>query len=354
MISDNLTNKGVPRKGFCENSVRMDISQKADQGLFMGGMLSNAALSTNGGHTLTQVLAGWINTPNQTIYDKAIDSIYLQTHLGGSSLHHLIDGQHDIFGAFRVSAQALPNDSLWQEITGVATHLGKDLFSVSGLPMMSIEPGTYAQYSTWIKDNLGISKAWQGDFLQINGLELFSGMLAIAAVLVGYKSSDINRLSELCGASGLASILSANPIASCAAALALVLAWRCHREKDGAKEDLWRGLVVGAGTASASYIVGTSLAALGMGGSLVPALVAICISLIAGMYVRKFLLRFHKSDNKVTQPSPEWEFPANFEWMHPVRQAMRTMPYPVSAPVLKQLNARLNQADGACENPPTV
>ena len=116
------------------------MKQEHSSPLFTGGLLADPVLGSGSGHSLAQQLAGFINTPNTTVYDKAIDSVYLSTHTGGSQLHHLVDGQHDIFGAFEAAARALPDDSTWQEVMGTAYHLGKDLFAVSGLPVVSLRP----------------------------------------------------------------------------------------------------------------------------------------------------------------------------------------------------------------------
>ncbi len=79
------------------------MKQGIRETVFTGGMLGDAALGSGSGHALAQQLAAAINTPNSTVYDKAIDSVYLSTHTGGSQLHHLVDGQHDIFGAFEAA-----------------------------------------------------------------------------------------------------------------------------------------------------------------------------------------------------------------------------------------------------------
>lgn len=118
------------------------MKQGIRETVFTGGMLGDAALGSGSGHALAQQLAATINTPNSTVYDKAIDSVYLSTHTGGSQLHHLVDGQHDIFGAFEAAARALPGDSLWQEVMGAAQHLGKDLFSVSGSAGAALAEGS--------------------------------------------------------------------------------------------------------------------------------------------------------------------------------------------------------------------
>lgn len=232
-------------------------------------------------------LAEIINTPNTTVYDKAIDSVYLDTHVGGSQLHHLIDGQHDIFGAFEAASRALPDDTLWQELMGTAQHLGKDLFSVSGLPVVSLEPGSYQTASTWASEHLHLSKGWLGDLLQVNALELFSGVLSVVAVVLGCKKGDMRQLAELSAASGLAGMLSANPIALSAAAIALVMAWK-HRSNPA---DLGKSLAVGAGVSGVAMGVGGLLAVLGVGSGLLPALGGILLSAVLGLYARKFLVR---------------------------------------------------------------
>ena len=250
------------------------------------GLLADPVLGSASGHGLAQRLAELINTPNTTVYDKAIDSVYLSLHTGGSKLHHLVDGQHDIFGAFEAASKALPDDSLWQEIMGTAQHLGKDLFSVSGLPVVSLEPGQFHAMSTGLNEHLHIPKDWLGDMLQINSLELFGGVLSTAAVVVGCKQRDVKKLAELAASSGLAGALAANPISMCAAAIALAMAWKQQQEGSAG---LKQGLLVGAGTSGAAMATGTAVAALGSGALCTVGGVA--LSLVVGIYTHRFLSR---------------------------------------------------------------
>ena len=250
------------------------------------GLLADPALGSASGHALAQRLAEYINTPNTTAYDKAIDSVYLSLHTGGSKLHHLLDGQHDIFGAFAAAAKARTDDTLWQELMGTAQHLGKDLFSVSGLPVVSLEPGQFHAMSSWLNEHLHIPKEWLGDLLQINAPELFGGVLATAAVVVGCKQGDVKKLAELAASTGLAGALAANPISMCAAAIALAMAWK-HRNQPGAA--LKRGLLVGAGTSGAAIAAGTAAGALGSG--VLCSAGGIALSLVVGLYTHRFLSR---------------------------------------------------------------
>ena len=294
------------------------------QTLFTGGMLGDAALGGAAGHGVAQQLAEWINTANTTAYDKAIDSVYLSTHVGGSQLHHLLDGQHDIFGAFEASARALPNDTLWQELMGTAGHLGKDLFSVSGLPVVSLDPAGYASASSWLQEHLFIPKHWLGDLLQINGLELFAGVLSSAAVVMGCQQADVRQLAELASAGGLAGVLSANPIGLCAAVVALAMACKVQRAGDPA-------------------LAGAGLTALGLGGGLLPALGAVALSATLGMYVRRFLIRAVGGDASpaTSHERSHWRIPTPQELDRLARSLVESIPGSISPDISSAINARL-------------
>lgn len=232
---------------------------------------------------IEQWLASVINTANTTPYDKAIDSAYLNTHLGGSNLHHLIDGQHDIIGAFKAASDALPDDSLMSEIFGTASHLLKDLFSVSGLPVISLKPNIYNQSSTWISEHLGISKSWQGDLLQINGLELFGGTLSIVSSIFALKKDDKKLLSEICTSSFLVGIGSANPIALVASIVAFAY---CIKKKSN-KLDLLEGVCKGLGSTGTVLAVGTICAPITSG--ILSSMLLLIISIILANIVRNFI-----------------------------------------------------------------
>lgn len=314
-------------------------------GLFKGGMLADACLDAAPGHSVASQLAGWINTANTTPYDKAIDSVYLQTHLGGAQLHHLIDGQHDILGAFDAASRALPDDSAWQEVMGTAHHLGKDLFSVSGVPLFSVEPDTYHSASAWLHDTFAVPKSWLGDLLQVNGLELFAGVLAAAAVVVGYRQADMQRLAELSGASGLAGALAANPLGLCAGAVALVMAWKMRRDPAA----LGRAALVGAGTVGTVELVGAGLGALGLGGGLLPALGGLAVSVAVGLYARKFLAAAVYGNAPAAAPNhprEQWQLPEMTEVQLLVKRSLFKTEYPVSAAVRAMINQRLNPGAG--------
>jgi hypothetical protein len=250
-------------------------------------LLANALTASQTGAELDRMLAFVINTANTTVYDKAIDGAYLTTHVGGSHLHHLLDGQHDLVGAFEAARHAYPNDAFAQELLGTAHHLTKDAFSVMGLPLVSLEPDTYADASSWIQQHIGIPKSWHADLLQINATELLGGALASAAVVVGIKRKDVGMLAELAGGVGLGSVLAANPIAILAAATALVAALRL-RQEGMPPCVLARKAAAGAASVGSVMLAGKLLAGFAATGTL-PLVLSLTLSLGAGLLMRRML-----------------------------------------------------------------
>jgi hypothetical protein len=255
---------------------------------FRGVQSAHAAATSEIGQLVETFLANAINTPNTTIYDKAIDSVYLEHGTGGSRLHHLVDGQHDLFGAFAAAREACGNDNLTQEVLGTAAHLAKDLFSKMGLPVFSIDADDYRAGSSWVQENLGISKEWQADLMQINGMELFCGMLSATCLVFGVKQKDAALLVEMAASTGLSSVLAANPISMAAACIALVMAWQKRGNmRSGAAVER---AAIGAGGAGAAILTGTALGGFAALGS-VPMVISLVLTLVVGIAARQLIAK---------------------------------------------------------------
>ncbi len=270
-------------------------------------LLATALTASQTGSALDRVIAGLVNTANTNCYDRAVDGIYLSTHVGGSHLHHLLDGRHDLVGAILAARDACPQDTLGQAVWGAAHHLAKDSCSVMGLPVTSLDPGVYERSSGWIQQHLGIPLSWQADFMQINGTELLAGSLAAVAVVMGVRRRDAHSLMELAGGVGLGAMLAANPIAILAAAIALTAGLSRARGEDCLA--LAHRSAVGAAATGTAILTGNLLggfAAVGYG----PLALSLIISLAAGLLIRRVLLgnwRQHvaptQSDGKVPDHS---------------------------------------------------
>jgi len=229
-----------------------------------------------------------ITTVLATSGDKAIYFAYLSAHTGGSHLHHLLDRRHDLAGAFMAARVASSSDSLAHEVYGTAAHLSKDLFSKMGLPVFSIDASAYHSGSTWIEHTLGISRSWQADFLQINGSELFCGMLSAACVVLGVKKRDAALLVEMGASTGLSSVLAANPISMAAACIALVLAWKQRGSLRAGRAT--ERATIGAGGTGAAILTGTALGGFAALGA-VPLAMSFVLTVVVGITARQLLAK---------------------------------------------------------------
>ncbi len=183
-----------------------------------------SALASEPGYRLDQWLAATFNH-NFDEYDRAIDAVYNTTHIGGSHLHHLLDGQHSLLGALAAVKDVAGDDAFANELMQASEHLLRDTASVSGTNILySIEPETFDQVASLGADT-GISKSYLADAMTVNGSELLGGALGLAAAIVVARRGRPEELSRLGGAMLVSSFASANPallgIASVSTAYAL-------------------------------------------------------------------------------------------------------------------------------------
>ncbi len=146
-----------------------------------------------------------------TKFDKALDARYLQTNLGGS-IHRLLDGGHTIWGAWSNIARmcAETGCSRREQIDGYFKALLKDATTPKGLPFMTMEKQTYDSIAGRL-NKYGISRNWTYDALSYDALEVFTTGISAGAVVYFLKTEQPEELSEVLGAMGVVSILSANP-----------------------------------------------------------------------------------------------------------------------------------------------
>lgn len=251
--------------------------------------VGNTALATD----WAGQVAGWFAdkfNKNSNVYDKAIDAVYNQTHVGGSSLHHIVDGQHTFWGAFKAAHDALPDDKLSQEIGGAAEHLARDMCSKSGInPVLNMDIETYRTISSYFKDTFGVSKHWFSDMLTFNAPEAAGAGLATIPLVLGWNKLGVEKLSEMSSSLGIAASVSANPLLGI---VTLVSAGRAiskmGREKKPLRKSL-KGLI--QGVLLTGVAVGVSSA---VGGPVLPGLV---VGLAAGITAK---FGFNKAWQKVS------------------------------------------------------
>jgi len=176
-----------------------------------GLIATDAVIAGPAAHPMSSWLADTFNH-NFDQYDRAIDAVYNATHIGGSKLHHIVDGQHSILGAFEAVKGVSPDDSWATEVCQAGEHLLRDTMSRSGInPFFSLTPDQYSTIAN-AAEAVGVSRAYLADALTVNGPELFGGAIALAGSVIVAKKADPSALSTLGGAYLTSAIVSANPL----------------------------------------------------------------------------------------------------------------------------------------------
>ena len=153
-----------------------------------------------------------ITNSKTSVYDKALDSNYLKTHIAGGN-HRLFDGGHDLLGAWESATKALDNDSFSQEVIGYVSAIWKDITTVKGIPFITWSKEIYDNFSDWLVNNIPYTnKEWCYDLCSYDVFEIFGATLSTVTALFLLDREDNEKLSEILGSMGIISIISANPL----------------------------------------------------------------------------------------------------------------------------------------------
>ena len=106
------------------------------------GIMANAILASDFGSSMDSWLGRMFNEGIPSVYDKAVDAVYNQTHIGGGHLHRLFDGSHTPWGMWENVQGAQPDDSLPPAVAGSASALWTDLSSPVVIPVMVPSPAS--------------------------------------------------------------------------------------------------------------------------------------------------------------------------------------------------------------------
>jgi hypothetical protein len=191
-----------------------------------------------------------------TLYDKALDAEYLRTHVGGGN-HRLFDDGHDLVSAWDRVKSASGDDSFQREVVGYAQALWKDVTTSQGLPFATWDQASFGDFADAL-GKLGISKQWTYDLVSYDVFEVLSAGLGCVGLMFALNRQDLEKLSELLGAMGITSILSANPLTGLVAIAVTAYAYR--KKRDGNDEPgldsarMVKGALV-AGLSSATFMM---------------------------------------------------------------------------------------------------
>lgn len=213
-----------------------------------------------------------------TVFDKAMDASFLETGAGGT-YHRLFDGGHTIWGAFEAVRDAPGDDGIAARALGMALGLFRDGTTPRGLPFFTWDKETYDSVAGLLKESFDIPKDWFYDLLTYDAAEVVGAVGGAMALVFRWNKADSKEFGRIVGSTGLAAVVSANPLLGVVMIAALAKAF-AEARGDGAYEDAIKGLAQGsAGTGAA--MAGAAL--VGAAGG--PAGVALIASLGAGIGV---------------------------------------------------------------------
>jgi len=221
-------------------------------------LVGDVSLAGSAAEPLSSWLADTFNH-NFDLYDKAVDAAYNATHIGGSKLHHIVDGQHSILGAFRAVQDVSPDDSWTTELYQAGEHLLRDTMSKSGAnPLFSMDIDTYHAVADVVA-KVGISRTYFADALTVNGPELFGGSIALVGSLIMAKKADPSNLSLLGGSYVMSAAVSANPLLITVAAGSLAYAAMKSGDYKGVAVQAGKGAFASGSALLVSSLVGGPL-----------------------------------------------------------------------------------------------
>ncbi len=264
----------------------LEISKKAsDSAKRAGGkavnlpaMAVNAILASDFSETMDKWLRDVVEQcTSVSVYDRALDATYNATKIGGG-LHRLFDESHTLWDAWDKVREALPGDTLFQEVSGYTSALLKDFATPMGLPFFNMSRDRYHDIAGYFNEQFDWPKDWFSDFLTVNAAEMFSTTIGVIAIALNWNKREVKQFSTLASSLGASAIIQTNPILGVVVLVSLARALMDAR-KENNYGDFIKGLTKGG--------VGTGLClatASAVGG---PAWIGIVAGLCVGCIVHK-------------------------------------------------------------------
>jgi len=193
------------------------------------------------------------------VYTQAMDGKFLSEGLGTPLSHRLVDGGHTLGGSWEAARSALQDDTFWQELRGWGGAFASDLSSVVGMPITTLSAESL-EYLEGALSSLGVSKSDLVDALSVNAVELASTVVPLLGAILNWSEPDRKDFAQMIGASGLAAIVSANPVLFLVSVVCAARAFHHQRHKhEGVKE--WAKSVASGGALSGLVLATSSVVA---------------------------------------------------------------------------------------------
>ena len=209
-----------------------------------------------------------------TIYDKAMDAAYNATRIGGGD-HRLFDGGHSLVGAFQAVRDASPDESIFEEATGLLQALARDATTPRGLPLVTWDQDTFNGLTDSLR-KVGIPREWVIDMVSYDAAEVIGASVGVLALALNWSSDDVEQFAQLVGGMGLSAVVGANPLLLVVTVVALAKAYHTA-QKTGDWKEFADGLARG-GICTGAVILVTSMVG---GPAVVVLLTGICVGVVA-------------------------------------------------------------------------
>ena len=172
--------------------------------------VGNALLATDVAVRMDQWTRSVFASGQASAYDKALDLAYntLKQH-GGD--HRIFDGSHDVVGAWKAIAEAMPDEPWLQRAEGYVSALWKDMATPSGLPLVTWNRESFDAVAGFLNETLGISRTWVKDMVTFTATEFVGAVLGALALILSWNKADVRRFSEIVASLGLTALVGANP-----------------------------------------------------------------------------------------------------------------------------------------------
>gem|GEM_PF-6292494 len=171
----------------------------------------SAVLATDAARNIDGWMRDAIASGKATVYDKAMDAQHIADGAYGG-LHRLYDGGHDIAGAFTAVRNALPDDSIGQEIAGGLRSILKDVVTPMGLPFATLDMASFEKAAQVIGDYTGASRQWVADAASFTATEILSASVTGVAVALNWTKGDTRRFAAMVASTGISSMVGGNPV----------------------------------------------------------------------------------------------------------------------------------------------
>ena len=214
----------------------------------------NALLATDVAVTLDRWTRSAFASGGASPYDKALDLTYntLKQH-GGD--HRIFDGSHDLVGAWKTIAEAMPEEAWLQRAEGYVSAIWKDLATPNGLPVVTWDKQAFDSVAGFLNETLGLSRTWTKDMVTFTATEFTGAVLGALALVLSWNNAEIRRFAEIVASLGLSALVGANPLMVMVTIVGLAKCFHEARHGAGFKRVLSGG---GRGMVGATALLGAS------------------------------------------------------------------------------------------------